>query len=279
MTGRLSMEPADAPLLVAAALQLRAAPQIRLAARLDADALPAALLARCEEQAEHALDPVSGAVVSRRRLRLGALVLRDRTLTADPLDVARLLAEQAAARLRATLDWSEPACQLQARVALAREVGLDASLPDLSDAALASSVADWLVPAMPGMTRLSELLRLDLASLLRARLEPRQLALIERELPGHLTLPGGRAAIDYTGPVPQAAARAQAFYGLRETPRLAGGRVKLRLALLSPAGRPAAITGDLAGFWRGAWAETRRDLRGRYPKHNWPERPDEPQPP
>ncbi len=266
---------ADAPLLVAAALQVRAAPQIRLAARLDADALPASLLARCEEQVEHALDPVSGAVVSRRRLRLGALVLRDRTLSADPHDVARLLADQAASRLRATLEWSEPACQLQARVALAREVGLDGSLPDLSDAALAADVAGWLLPALVGMTRLSELARLDLASLLRSRLEPRQLALIERELPGHLTLPGGRAAIDYTAPVPQAAARAQAFYGLRETPRLAGGRVALRLALLSPAGRPAAITGDLAGFWRGAWVETRRDLRGRYPKHDWPERPDE----
>jgi ATP-dependent RNA helicase HrpB len=94
-------------------------------------------------------------------------------------------------------------------------------------------------------------------------------------LPSHLSLPGGRAAIDYTGPVPQASARAQAFYGLRETPRLAGGRVPLRLALLSPAGRPAAITGDLAGFWRGAWAETRRALRGRYPRHDWPENPGE----
>jgi ATP-dependent helicase HrpB len=110
---------------------------------------------------------------------------------------------------------------------------------------------------------------------LRARLDFAQASLIDRELPGQLAMPGGRAAIDYTGPVPQAAARAQAFYGLRETPRLAGGRVVLQLALLSPAGRPAAITGDLAGFWKGAWIETRRELRGRYPRHDWPEDPGE----
>ena len=89
----------------------------------------------------------------------------------------------------------------------------------------------------------------------------------------HLTLPGGARRVDYTQPVPVASARAQAFYGLTETPPLAGGRVPLRLALLSPAGRPVAVTADLAGFWRGGWADVRRDMRGRYPKHDWPEDP------
>ncbi len=266
---------ANASLLVAAALQVRAAPQIRLAARLDPEALPASLLARTTEQVELTVDPVSGAVISRRRLRLGALVLRDRTLTAEPQEIGRLLVGEAATRLRTALTWSEAACQFQARVALARTLGLDASLPDLSDAALAAGVAAWLLPAIDGMTRLSDLSRLDLLPLLRARLDFAQVSLIDRELPGQLAMPGGRAAIDYTGPVPQAAARAQAFYGLRETPRLAGGRVALQLALLSPAGRPAAITGDLAGFWKGAWIETRRELRGRYPRHDWPEDPGE----
>jgi ATP-dependent RNA helicase HrpB len=92
-------------------------------------------------------------------------------------------------------------------------------------------------------------------------------------LPQHLVLPGTRAAIDYTQPVPVASARAQAFYGLTETPRLAGGRAPLQLALLSPAGRPVAVTADLAGFWRGGWADVRRDMRGRYPRHAWPEDP------
>jgi ATP-dependent helicase HrpB len=79
--------------------------------------------------------------------------------------------------------------------------------------------------------------------------------------------------VDYTGPVPVAAARAQAFYGLKTSPRLAGGKIPLQVALLSPAGRPAAITGDLESFWRGAWADMRREMRGRYPKHAWPEDP------
>ena len=96
---------------------------------------------------------------------------------------------------------------------------------------------------------------------------------LDAELPTQLALPGGRAAIDYTQPVPVASARAQAFYGLAATPGLAGGRVPLQLALLSPAGRPVAITADLAGFWRGGWADVRRDMRGRYPKHDWPEDP------
>jgi ATP-dependent helicase HrpB len=81
--------------------------------------------------------------------------------------------------------------------------------------------------------------------------------------------------VDYTELVPIAAARAQCFYGLQTTPVLAGGRVPLRLALLSPAGRPVAITADLAGFWRAGWVDARKEMRGRYPKHAWPERPDE----
>ena len=266
---------ADATLLVAAQLHVAAsATRITLAVRLDANALPAVLGARATETVENALDSHSGVVMSRRRLRLGALVLRDRTVMAESGETASLLAAEAASRLRTALDWSEAACQFQARVALARESGLDATLPDLSDEALRATIADWLTPHLGAMTRMDALRGLDLLALLRGRLDGRQLGLIDSQLPTHLTLPGGRAAIDYTGPVPQAAARAQAFYGMRETPLLAGGRLKLRLALLSPAGRPAAITGDLAGFWAGGWAETRRALRGRYPKHDWPEHPD-----
>jgi ATP-dependent helicase HrpB len=96
---------------------------------------------------------------------------------------------------------------------------------------------------------------------------------LDESLPAHLALRGARAAVDYTQPVPVASAKAQAFYGMDATPQLAGGRVPLRLALLSPAGRPVAITADLAGFWRSGWADVRRDMRGRYPKHSWPEDP------
>ena len=116
-----------------------------------------------------------------------------------------------------------------------------------------------------------DLQRLDLTDILRGRLSWALAARLDRDLPTHLSLPGGRAGDRLSESPPLASARAQAFYGLATTPRLADGRIPLRLALLSPAGRPIAVTADLAGFWKGAWADARRDMRGRYPKHRWPE--------
>ena len=201
---------------------------------------------------------------------LGALVLDDRTIPADPAETATALAAAFATRL-ATLDWTEAARQFQARAACLRQI--DETIPELSDAALAASVQDWLAPHLTGLAKLSDATKLDLVALLRARLGWEAASRLDRDLPTHLTLPHGRAAIDYTQPVPLAAARAQIFYGQRTTPLLCAGRVKLQFALLSPAGRPVAITADLAGFWGGAWADVRRDMRGRYPRHDWPENP------
>jgi ATP-dependent helicase HrpB len=152
--------------------------------------------------------------------------------------------------------------------------GLEAGIwPASDDDSLIATLDDWLGPHLHGLSRLADLAALDLAVILAGRLDWKLRTRLEKELPTHLPLPGGRAAVDYTQPVPVAAARAQHFYGLAETPRLAGGRVPLRLALLSPAGRPIALTADIAGFWRGAWADARRDMRGRYPRHHWPENP------
>jgi ATP-dependent helicase HrpB len=143
--------------------------------------------------------------------------------------------------------------------------------PDLSDAALAATVENWLMPHLLGTTRLADLSTLNLCVTLRGMLPWDLAARLDNELPPELRLPGGRAPVDYTQPVPVASAKAQAFYGLRETPRLAQGRIQLQLALLSPASRPIAVTADLARFWRGSWAEVRREMRGRYPRHAWPE--------
>ena len=222
---------------------------------------------------ETGFDPVSGAVLARRRRRLGALVLADRTEPADPAEVAAALARAVAADGLRPLPWAEPARQFQARVALMRRIEPDTGWPDLSDDALKANVQDWLAPHLDGMSRLAELARLDLLAILRGLLPWDLARRLDAALPAHLALPGARAAIDYTQPVPVASARAQAFYGLTETPHLAEGRVPLQVALLSPAGRPVAITADLAGFWRGGWADVRRDMRGRYPKHAWPEDP------
>lgn len=264
---------ASLPLLAVAGMHVRTACEIRLAAPLDPENLPDSVLARAHEQVETTIDPATGAVMARRRLRLGALVLRDRTVTADATEVADLLIRQVGQNLAAAFDWTPQCQQLQARVALARDVLDRADLPDLSDAALAASVGEWLGAWIGGMARMSEIRALDLLAVLRAMIPHDALRWLDATLPPALDLPGGRVGIDYLQPVPLASARAQTFYGLNETPRIAQGRVGLRIALLSPAGRPQAITADLAGFWAGSWADMRRDMRGRYPRHDWPEDP------
>jgi ATP-dependent helicase HrpB len=250
---------------------MKTSPLIRMAAPLDVADLPATLAARITETVETSLDPVSGGVLARRRKRLGALVLEERSTPPDAADAAAALLE-AVRRDPSHLPWTDAARNLQARLRLMH--GLEADTwPASDDENLIASIAEWLGPHLHGLTRLGDIATLDLNDILLGRLEWALKSRLERELPTHLPLPGGQAAVDYTEPVPIAAARAQHFYGLAETPRLAGGRVPLRLALLSPAGRPIALTADIAGFWRGAWADARRDMRGRYPRHNWPENP------
>ncbi|HVY17014.1 MAG TPA: ATP-dependent helicase HrpB [Rhodopila sp.] len=262
---------AKANLLVAAALELKAASRIRLAAPLDPDHLPPVLAERVTEQVESGFDPVTGGVLSRRRQRLGTLILSDRMEQADPATLAAALADAVAAQDLRPLPWTDTTRQLQARVALMRDLEPEAGWPDLSDAALKAGIRDWLPPYLSGLTRLADLSKLDLHAILRGLMAWEMTARLDRALPTHLPLEGGRALIDYTEQPPIASAKAQAFYGMAATPLLAEGRVTLRLALLSPAGRPIAITADLAGFWKNAWADARRDMRGRYPKHNWPE--------
>jgi ATP-dependent helicase HrpB len=253
---------------------MKTSARIRMAAVLDPAALPPSLARRVTETVETTLDPSTGSILARRRRRLGALVLEDRSGPPDTAEAATALLE-AVARDPSRLPWTEAARSVQARLVLMHKLEPEI-WPASDDGALLATLPDWLGPHLHGLTRLPDLARLDLGTLLLDRLEWSLRTRLERELPTHLALPGGRAAVDYAEPVPLASARAQHFYGLAETPLLANGRIPLRLALLSPAGRPIAITADIAGFWRGAWADARRDMRGRYPKHNWPENPLDP---
>ena len=260
-----------AALLVAASLELKAASRIRLAAALDPDALPASLAARVTEQIDSGFDQSTGTVLVRRRRRFGSLILSDRIEPADPTMVAETLANVIAAQDLRPLPWTEASRQFQARVGLMRQLEPDADWPDLGDAALKASAQQWLTPYLAGLTNLAAVEKLDLAAVLRSQISWSQASRLDHELPTHLALAGGRTLVDYTEAPAVASARAQAFYGMSATPQLAGGRIPLRLALLSPAGRPIAVTADLAGFWKGAWADARRDMRGRYPRHHWPE--------
>lgn len=260
-----------ATLLAVAALGGKGAPKIGLAADLDPDNLPSVLRDRMTVTREVAIEPASGAIVVRERTRLGALVLSDRREKAGATEAEAAIRAAIAAKPE-QLDWRGPVHQLQARIALMREIEPD-EWPDFTNATLRATLDDWLVPHLAGLRSLAEARALDLASVLRGTLRWEHATRLDRELPVTLNLPSGHLSVDYTAPVPIAAARAQAFYGLDATPKLAAGRVPLQLSLLSPAGRPIAITADLHSFWRQGWTDARRDMRGRYPKHDWPEEP------
>ncbi len=248
--------------------------RIRMAAPLDRAVLEARFPERLRREEGAAFDARTGGVVARRRLMFGPLVLEEAPLAhADPEAVAAALAQAAAERGLRDLNWTDAARQTQARIRWMREVEGEA-WPDVSDAALAASAQDWLAPHLHGRTRLSELGALDVTALLREALPWDRQRTLDAAVPPRLALPGGRsAAIDYARDVPTLEARAQHFFGLATLPPLAGGRVPLQAALLSPAGRPIALTGDLAGFWKGTWTEVRKEMRGRYPRHPWPEDP------
>jgi len=264
-----------APLLAVAALELAGTEaRIRMAAPLDRAVLEARFPDRFLREEVTEFDARTNAVVSRRRLRFGPLVLEEAALPhADPALVAAALARAAAGRGFRDLDWTKPAAQLRARLRLAHATE-GAPWPDVSEAALSAGAETWLAPSLSGLTKLSELRGLDALALLRALVPWDLHRRLDGELPARVDLPEGRsAAIDYDREVPALEARAQHLFGLAATPPILGGRVPLQVSLLSPAGRPVAVTSDLAGFWRGGWAEVRREMRGRYPRHAWPEDP------
>ncbi|HTC14534.1 MAG TPA: ATP-dependent helicase HrpB [Steroidobacteraceae bacterium] len=219
------------------------------------------------------------AVLARRSVELGALVLEEGPLTPlQPQDTqAAMLAGVRALGLDA-LPWSAETRNLQARVGFVRS-GLPASAaaawPDLSDAALLASLELWLAPYLDGVTRRDHLARLPLADALRAQLDFQQQRQLEEWAPTHLGVPSGsRIRIDWLDEsAPLVAVRLQEVFGLTATPLLGPARAPVTFRLLSPAQRPVQVTQDLASFWRAGYAEVRKDLRGRYPKHYWPEDP------
>jgi ATP-dependent helicase HrpB len=264
-----------APLLAVADLELQGTEaRIRMAAPLDRAALEARFPDRLRWREEAAFDQRAGAVLARRRLTFGPLVLEEHILASpDAETVAKALAAAIAERGFRDLDWTEAAKQWRARIGWMAKVE-PGEWPDLSDAALAATAAAWLAPHLHGRTKLSEAKGLDLLAILRGMVPHAQARRLDSALPARLDLPAGRsAAIDYDRETPTLEARAQHLFGVASLRPLAEGRVKLNVALLSPAGRPVAVTADLAGFWRGGWADVRKDMRGRYPKHPWPEEP------
>ncbi|MGH7579162.1 MAG: ATP-dependent helicase HrpB [Gemmatimonadales bacterium] len=224
-------------------------------------------------------DPESRSVVARWRECLGAIVLREGALrNPDPVRVVRALVDGVRSEGLHVLPWDDGARRARERITFVRT--LDPGWPDVSDQALAGSLAEWLGPRMAGLTRLDELTPVDLSAALFGRLSWEQRAALDRLAPTHIVVPSGsRVAVDYSDPgSPVLAVRLQEMFGLTETPRIGGGAVPLTLHLLSPAGRPVQVTRDLAGFWRTTYFDVRKDLKGRYPRHAWPDDPLEAEP-
>jgi ATP-dependent helicase HrpB len=220
-------------------------------------------------------DERSSAVLARRQRVLGSLVLEDAPLKSPPAErVGRALLEAVRKRGIETLSLSPAAQALRQRVRAVRAV-LGEDWPDLSDAGLLASLEQWLAPHMAGVTSLAKLRALDLEEAIAGLLDWQQRRALDRLAPSHIEVPSGsRIRIDYSDPAkPVLAVKLQEMFGSPATPRIVDARLPLTLHLLSPAGRPLQVTSDLAGFWSGSYADVRRDMRGRYPRHPWPDDP------
>ena len=243
--------------------------RIRLGAALDAAELIDALGDQIERRSILAWDKARDDLVLRRESRLGGMLLEESTTGAPPgEETTAALVERVRATRLAALAWTPAAHALRARVAFARRLQPDV-WPDWSDRALLGSLDEWLAPYLVAATGAADLTALDVAMLLGAQLSWDQSVALADLVPPTLTTPSGRdVPIDYSADVPTVRVRVQDMFGGRDHPVAAG--VPVKLELLSPADRPIQVTQDLPGFWAGSWAEVRKEMAGRYPKHHWP---------
>jgi ATP-dependent helicase HrpB len=244
------------------------------AAALTLEEIEAGHADEIEIEEEIEWDESAGAVVARRCRRLGALVLAGTPLRDPPPDrVAAVLLDAVARDGIERLPWSDAATRLRQRLAFLHR--LDPDWPDVSDDALLANLGDWMGPRLAGLRRREQVAALDLEPALLSLITWEQKAKLDRVAPTHLEVPSGsRIAVDYGDPgAPVLAVRLQEIFGWTRTPTVVEGRVPLTLHLLSPARRPVQVTRDLAGFWRTTYFDVKKDLKGRYPKHSWPDDP------
>ncbi|MGE5624033.1 MAG: ATP-dependent helicase HrpB, partial [Bacillota bacterium] len=249
--------------------------RIFMAGHLSRGDLEKHFIGLLEETESVSWDEANGAVLARRQKRLGALVLEDApAASVSPEAVTRGLLDAVRRRSLDVLPWTPALRNLQARLGFLRRV-LGETWPDVSDAALLKDLDRWLAPWLAGMSRLSHLSALPLHDAMLGLLDHRQRRELEELAPSHVTVPSGsNLKVDYAaGDIPVLKVKLQEMFGQADTPRLAGGRVPVMLYLLSPAQRPVQVTQDLKGFWQRTWPEVRKEMKGRYPKHQWPDDP------
>lgn len=252
--------------------------RIFLAAPIGLNDLNAHFGALMRESADIRWDERLGAVIAKRERRLGALLLASSDMRdPDPDALQQAVLSGLKQTGIAELPWTKELRQWRARVMLARQyqIAAPAPWPDLGDEALERDIDRWAPAWITEFTRREHFARLDLGNALRSFLTHAQANILEREAPTHFTVPSGsRIPIDYLdGGNPSLSVRLQELFGLNSTPSVAGGKLPLVLKLLSPAGRPVQITKDLVSFWNRGYHDVKKDLKGRYPKHYWPDDP------
>lgn len=249
--------------------------RIFLAAPYCRESLEDQFAGRVKQEESIAWDHDSRAVLSRMRTLFGSLRLDDRPLQRpDPDKVAQVLLEGIVQEGLALLPWTGELRTWQARVLFLRRVLPEEDWPDVSDESLLQTMPEWLLPFVRGMSRAEHLQRLNLKDTLFSILPWRRQQRLSELAPTHLPVPSGsRIALDYSGDEPLLSVRLQELFGLKETPRIAGGRVPVLLHLLSPAMRPVQVTRDLASFWSTTYFDVKKELLARYPKHHWPDDP------
>ena len=264
----------EAWLAVAEVSGSAAGARILAAAPIGQAAVESLFADRIRSGTEVQFDPATGSVRASQGRRLGAVLLAGgRDSRADPTAIEAALLEGVRRHGLGLLPWSEATAGLRRRAAFARELQPD--LADVSDPALLESLDDWLPPLLVGRTRLGEVDAGVLSGTLDALLGWEGRKSVDRMAPSHFESPAGsRHAIDYAAEAgPTVEVRAQALFGLADHPAVGGGTVPLVLSITSPAGRPIQTTRDLPGFWRGSWSAVAREMRGRYPRHQWPDDP------
>jgi ATP-dependent helicase HrpB len=247
---------------------------VHLAAPVDISDLERHFADQIEAETAVYWDREAQAVRARQRKRLGALVLKDVPLAdPDPEATAAALLRGIAEEGLDILPWTKQARQFWQRLLFMSRH--EEGWPDVSEEALSASLPDWLGPHLYGLKSRDDLQRLSLTDIFAGMLSWEQRRELDEYAPTHIVVPSGsRIPVDYSDhEAPVLAVRLQELFGLKETPRIARGRVPLTLHLLSPAHRPVQVTRDLASFWRSAYFDVKKDLKGRYPKHYWPDNP------
>lgn len=248
---------------------------IHLAETVTEDVLRAELGQRIESRNEIVWDSREGRIVALRGDFIGAVCLSSTAFSPRPEALPPVVIEAVRASELGLLSRNEVFLQLQSRVQLLRQAFPGDGWPDLADAALLGSLETWLGPFVSSVRNAQQLAAVNCAAALLSLLDYRQRQALDELAPTHLTVPSGsRIRLDYcAGELPVLAVKLQELFGLAETPTIAGGRVVVLLHLLSPAGRPIQVTRDLKGFWDGSYHQVKKELKGRYPKHPWPDDP------